>query len=95
VRPCLALCSITEQVHDDCTLVDGLVDVEKVLARDPSILLCLLPARTVFAHTNNDVQAVVAKVQALTVALRTVADEGKCVILEVFLKLRQHMLQIL
>jgi hypothetical protein len=41
--PGLGLGSIGKKVHDDGTLLDGLVDVEQVLARDPAILLSLLP----------------------------------------------------
>jgi len=41
--PGLALSSITEQVHDDCTLGDGLINLEKVLAWHPTILLSILP----------------------------------------------------
>ena len=41
--PGLGLSSIGKKVHDNGTLLDGLVDVEQVLARDPAILLSLLP----------------------------------------------------
>ena len=85
VRPCLALRSITEQVHDDGTLSNGLVNVEEVLAGNPSILLRLFPARAVLPDTDDHVDAVVAKVQALAVALRAVADKGEGVVLEVVL----------
>ena len=86
VWPSLTLRSVTEQVHDDGTLADGLVDVEEVLARNPSVLFCLLPASTVLSHTNNDVQAVVTEVETLAVTLRTVTDQGESVVLEVFLQ---------
>jgi hypothetical protein len=85
VRPCLTLSSITEQVHDDCTLADGLVDVEEVLAGDPAVLFCLFPACTILAHADNHIKAIVAEVETLTVALGTVADEGKGVVFEVLL----------
>lgn len=81
--PSLLLRGITEQVHDDSTLVDSLVNVEQVLAWDPSILLGLLPGSTVLSHTNNDVQSVVAKVETLTVTLRSVSDQSEGVVLEV------------
>lgn len=81
--PSLTLRSITEQVHDDGTLANGLVDVEKVLARDPAILLRLLPAGAVLPHTNNDIEAVVTEVEPLTVALGAVTDESEGVVLEV------------
>lgn len=41
--PGLALGSIGEEVHDDGTLGDGLIDIEEVLAWDPAILLSILP----------------------------------------------------
>lgn len=37
------LSGIRQQVHDDGTAIDGLVDVEEGLSRDPAILLSLLP----------------------------------------------------
>ena len=85
MRPCLALRSVTEQVHDDGALANGLINVEQVRASNPSILFRLFPTRTVLADTDNHVQAVVAEVQALAVALRAVADEGEGIILEVVL----------
>lgn len=86
VGPGLRLSGIGEQVHDDGTAGDGLIDIEEVLAGDPAILLGLLPRSTVLAHTNDDVQAVVTEVKALAVTLRTVADEGEGVVLEVVLQ---------
>ena len=88
MRPCLALRSVTEQVHDDGTLGDGLVDVEKVLACNPSILLRLFPACAILANTDDHVQTVVTEVQTLAVALRAVSDEGEGVVLEVILSNR-------
>jgi len=41
--PGLALGSITEQVHDDGTTGDGLIDLEEGLAWYPAILLSILP----------------------------------------------------
>lgn len=84
--PGLRLSGVAEQVHDDGTLGDGLIDFEQVLAGDPAILLGVLPRSTVLSHANNHIQTVVAQVQALAVALRAVADEGQSVILEVFLR---------
>ena len=86
--PCLTLRSITEQVHDDSSLLDGLVDIEEVLARNPAILHSLFPASTVLSHTDNDIETVVAEVQTLAVALRSVADEGEGVVLEIFLQFK-------
>jgi len=84
VRPSLGLSGVGKQVHDDSSLVDSLVNVEEVLARNPPILLGLLPASTVLPDTNNDVDTIVTEVQTLTVTLRTVTDESKSVVLEVF-----------
>lgn len=67
--PGAALRRITEQVHYDCTPADGLIHGEEVGAGNPPVLLRLFPASTVLSHTNNDVEAVVAEVQALAVAL--------------------------
>lgn len=86
--PCLALCGITEEVHDDGSLANGLVDVEEVLAGDPAILLCVLPAGTALSNSNDDIEAVVAEVESLSVTLRTVSDEGKGVVLEVLLLMK-------
>ena len=84
-RPRLRLSSVREEVHDDGRLANGLVDIEQVLAGDPAILLGLLPRGAVLPYTDDDVQAVVAEVEALAVALRAVADKSESVILEVFL----------
>lgn len=80
--PGLGLGSIGEQVHDDGTAGDGLVDLEQVLALNPAILKGVLPRLTVLSDTDDDVQAVVTEVETLTVTLRTVADEGEGVVLE-------------
>jgi len=85
--PCLGLGSIGEEVHDDGTTVNGLLDAEESLSGDPTILDGLSPGLAVLADTDNDVEAVVAGVEALTMTLRTVADEGKSIVLEVVLKL--------
>lgn len=83
--PCLGLGGIGEQVHDNGGLANGLVDIEQVLAGDPAILLGVLPRGTALSYTDDDVQAVVAEVKTLAVALGAVADEGEGVVLEVFL----------
>ena len=83
VLPCCALSRVAEKVHDNGALLDGFIDLEEVCARNPAILLSLLPASPVFSHTNDDVEPVVAKVQPLAMALRAVADESECVVLEV------------
>lgn len=83
--PCLTLGSITEQVHDNGTTANSIIDIEKVLAGDPTILLGFLPRGTIFPHTNNNVEAVVTEVKTLTVTLGTITNESQSVILEKFL----------
>lgn len=86
VGPGLGLGSITEKVHDDGSLGNGLVDLEQVLAGDPTILDGVLPRLALLSDTNDDVQAVVTQVKTLAVTLGTVADQGKSVVLEVVLE---------
>lgn len=86
VRPGLRLGGIRQQIHDDCTLANGLVNVKQVLAWNPAILLGLLPAGTVFPDTDDDVEPVVAEVETLSVTLRAVANECESVVLEVVLR---------
>jgi hypothetical protein len=50
----------------------------------------LPPALAVLTDTNDDIETVVTSIQALTVALRTVADESEGIILEVVLELRER-----
>lgn len=85
VGPSLGLSSITEQVHDDGALGDGLVDLKQVLAGDPAILDSILPGLALLPHANNDIQAVVTQVEALAVTLGAVADQSEGVVLEVVL----------
>lgn len=85
--PGLRLGSIGEKVHDDGTTGDGLVDIEQVLAGNPAILLGVLPGLSVLSDTNDDVEAVVTEVKTLAVTLRTVANEGQSVVLEVLKEL--------
>jgi hypothetical protein len=85
LRPGLGLGSVGEEVHNNGGLANGLVDIEQVLAGDPAILLGLLPRGTVLPYTDDDVQAVVAHVETLAVALGAIADEGEGVVLEVLL----------
>lgn len=56
----------------------------------PAILLSLLPRLATLTDTDNNVQAVVAGVEALSVALRAVTDERKSVVLEILLELRER-----
>lgn len=83
--PSLGLGSVGEQIHDDGTLANGLVNVEKVLSGNPAILFSLLPRSTVLPHTDNDVETVVTEIETLAVTLRAITDEGEGVVLEVFL----------
>ena len=85
MRPGLALGGVAEQVHDDGAALDGLVHLKQVLAGDPAVLDGVLPRLAVLAHTDNDVEAVVAQVEALAVALGAVADQRERVVLEVLL----------
>jgi hypothetical protein len=88
--PCLALSSIGKQVHDNGGLANRLIDIEQVLARHPSILHSLLPRGTILPHTDDDIETIVAEVEALAVALGAVADESQSVVLEVLLYHNQH-----
>lgn len=83
--PCLTLSGITEQVHDDGSLGDGLINLEEGLAWHPAVLLSVLPRLTVLSDTDDDVETLITHVQGLGVSLRTVSNDGHCVILEVFL----------
>lgn len=56
----------------------------------PTVFHRLLPALTVFADTNDDVQAVITRIEALSMTLRAIADHRKSVIFEVLLELRQR-----
>jgi len=46
----------------------------------PAILLRLLLTLAVLAQPDDDVEAIVASIQALSVALRAIADEGKRIV---------------
>lgn len=83
--PGLGLSGVGEEVHDNGTTGDGLIDIEQVLAGNPTVLLSILPGLSVLSDTNNDVEAVVTEVKTLAVALRAVANEGQSVVLEVLL----------
>lgn len=87
VVPRLRLGSIRKQVHDDGTLVDSLLDGEKGLTGNESVLDSLLPRSTVLTDTNNDVKTLVSGVESLTSALGTVAEHTESVGLEVLLQL--------
>lgn len=67
--PSLGLGGIRQEVHDDGTSGDGLVNLEKVLSWYPSILNGLLPRLTILSDTNDDVEAVITEVKTLTVTL--------------------------
>lgn len=83
--PSLGLSGITQQVHDDGTLGDSLINLKQVLSWNPTILLGLLPGCAVLPHTDDNVHAIVSKVKTLTVTLRAIANQGKGIVLEVFL----------
>lgn len=86
VLPGLRLGGVREEVHDDRTAVDRLVDGEEGLSGDPSVLLGLLPRLSSLADTDDDVDTVVASVESLSVTLGSVPDESERVVLEVFLE---------
>ena len=91
VGPGLGLGGVREEVHNDRTPRDSLVDVEEVLAGNPAVLDGVLPRLAILADTDDDVEAVVAEVEALAVALGSVANEGEGVVLEKFLpSIRDH-----
>ena len=81
--PCCALSRVTEKVHDNGALLNGLIDLEEICARNPAILLSLLPASTVFPHTNDDIESIITKIQTLAVTLGAVANERERIVLEV------------
>jgi hypothetical protein len=85
--PGLGLGSVGEEVHDDGTSVDGLLDGEESFAGNPTILNGLPPGLAILADTDDDIETIVAGVQTLAVALRTVANEGEGIVLEVVLEL--------
>lgn len=83
--PGLGLSSITQQVHDDGTLGNGLINLEQVLSFFPTILYSVFPGLTVLPHADNDIHAVVSEVKTLAVTLRAIANQGEGIVLEVFL----------
>lgn len=83
--PRLALRGIAQQVHDDGALFDRFVYLEEIRTRHPAVLLRLFPASTVLSHANDHVESVVTEIQSLTVTLRAIADQRKCIIFEVVL----------
>lgn len=68
-RPCGALSRVTEEIHDDGALLDGLIDLEEVCAGYPAILLSLLPACAVLPHANDNIETVVTEIQPLAMPL--------------------------
>lgn len=83
--PSLALGSIAEKVHDNGTAANGLVNLEEISTRDPSVLLGLLPRGAILPDADDDIEAIIAEVEALSMALRAVADQSKGIVLEVIL----------
>lgn len=59
----------------------------RLMRTNPAILHCLPPALAVLADTNDDIETIVTSIQALTVSLRTIANERKGVVFEVVLEL--------
>lgn len=54
---------------------------------DPAILDGLLPTLAILADTDDDIETVVTGIQALSVTLRAIANEGEGVVFEVVVKL--------
>ena len=67
--PGLGLSGIGKEVHDDGTTGDGLIDLEEVLALNPSVLLGLLPRLSTLADTDDDIETLIAGVKTLAVTL--------------------------
>ena len=66
--PGLGLRSIGEEIHDDGSLLERLLDGEEVFASDPAVLLGELPAVSAFAHADDNVEPVIARIEPLSVA---------------------------
>jgi hypothetical protein len=67
--PRLALSGIREEVHNDCALRDGFIYLEKICTGYPAILLSFFPGSAIFSDTDDDVEAIVAEIEALSVTL--------------------------
>jgi hypothetical protein len=80
------LSGIAEQVHNDSTPRDRFINIEQILAGNPAILNCFLPGCTVLSNANYDIEAIVAEIETLTVALRSVSDQSEGIVLEVVLE---------
>jgi hypothetical protein len=89
--PCLALGSIAEEVHHNGSLFDGLFDLKEISSWYPAILNSILPRSTIFPNTNNNIQAIVAKVKALTMALRSVPNQSERIVFEELLSSSQQL----
>jgi hypothetical protein len=57
-----------KEIHDDCALLDGFLDLEEVLSGDPAILDGLIPRSSVLANTDNDVHSIITKIQSLAMS---------------------------
>lgn len=84
-RPGLTLGSITQKVHHNRALGYSLIDLKEVGPGNPSIILSLFPRSAIFSDSNDDIQSVITKIEPLAMALRSVTNECKCVVLEVIL----------
>ena len=54
---------------------------------DPAISDSLFPALAILADTDDDIEAIVTRIQTLAMTLRAIADEGEGVVFEVVVKL--------
>jgi hypothetical protein len=51
IGPGLGLSCVGEEVHDDSSLADSLMNPKEVLARDPAVLDCIFPRSAVLSYT--------------------------------------------
>ena len=75
------LTSVRKQHTDNCTLLYGLFNREQCLTRHPTVGLSLLVAAAL-TLTNDDIEAIIAKVTCLTRTLNTITNDGDRLILQ-------------
>ena len=75
-RPLVLLPGIAEQVLDNRSAPDRLGNIKESFTRLEAVLLGQLPAGTVLANANDDLDTVVAHIVRLAAALDSVANHG-------------------
>src|SRR5205807_4619463 len=75
LRPHGDLSCVAEQVLHDAALLGGVLDADEVLSLLPAVGHRLLPARP-GSHADQDVQTLIAQVEALAATLRPVPEDG-------------------